>query len=195
MENFCLHTNLIPLVPLQKIWLWQSPSNVLEPRYAPTKKQCVGCCLNCPGEGPSGYSPGARWTQSGQQGSANICGDNVRIYACLIKKLDRIHSATLQDEELQKTAIDRNGWPSRTSLLPSLHRCQVRPRMSVWWPLISAEITKTMSTYRFCIANKPTQRWDLLLSTPLTREPLAAHWCWYVWVRETELSQGDWLLL
>lgn len=101
MENFCLHTNLKLLVPLQKIWLWQSPSKELEPPYAPTKNHCVGCCWNCPGEAPSRYSPGARWTQ--RTGSANICGDNIRIYTRLTKKLDRIHSATLQDEELQKT--------------------------------------------------------------------------------------------
>ncbi|KAK0133586.1 hypothetical protein N1851_030913 [Merluccius polli] len=107
------------------------------------------------------------------------------------QKLDKIRSATLQDEELQKIVqFIRNRWPPKTSLLPSLHgyysarahlsetdglvlyqdrlvipaalrsevlkqlheghqgltRCRVRARMSVWWPRISAEITKTLST-------------------------------------------------
>lgn len=70
---------------------------------------------------------------------------------CLVKK-DRISSAKMWDEKLQKT-IDKNGW---TSLPPSLHGCQVRAMMPKWWTLISAKITKTVSAYKFCIENKPT---------------------------------------
>ena len=132
------------------------------------------------------------------------------------QKLDKIRSATLQDEELQKIVqFIRNRWPPKTLLLPSLHgyysarahlsetdglvlyqdilviaaalrsevlkqlheghqgltRCRVRARMSVWWPRISAEITKTLSTCKFCIENKPTQRREPLITTPLPGGP------------------------
>ena len=52
----------------------------------------------------------------------------------------------------------------RSEVLKQLHeghqgltRCRVWARTSVWWPCINAEITKTVSTCKFCIENKPTQ--------------------------------------
>lgn len=61
-----------------------------------------------------------------------------------------------------------------------LTRCQVRARTSVWWPRISAEITKMMSTCKFCTENKPTQRREPLITTPLPGMPwqrIAADLC------------------
>lgn len=141
------------------------------------------------------------------------------------QKLDKIRSATLEDEELPKIVqFIRNGWPPKTSLFPSLHgyysarahpsetdglvlyqdrlviptalrsevlkqlheghqgltRCRVRARMSVWWPRISAEITTAVSTCKFCIENRRTQRRKPLLTTPLPGGPwqrIAADLC------------------
>lgn len=90
------------------------------------------------------------------------------------QKLDKIPTATLQDEELKKTVqFIRNGWPSKTPLLPSLHGYysarahlsdtdgQTALRSEVLQQLHKghqgADITKTVSSCRFCIEHKPTQ--------------------------------------
>lgn len=75
----------------------------------------------------------------------------------------------------------------RSKVLKQLHeghqcltRCCVWARMSVSWPHISAEITKTAATRRIWIKNKPTQRSEPLLITPLPGGPwqhIAADLC------------------
>lgn len=61
----------------------------------------------------------------------------------------------------------------RSEVLTQLHeghqgltRCRARARMSVWWPRISAEITQTVSTCKFCMEHKSTQRREPLPGGP-----------------------------
>lgn len=230
MECFRLQTDHKPLVPLintydldkvpprcQRLLMRLLRFNVVA-EHVPVKHLVVADALS--------RSPltdiGDEHTDQEVQAYVESVVENAPISS---QKLDKIRSATQQDEELQKIVqFIRNRWPPKTSLLPSLHgyysarahlsetdglvlyqdrlvipaalrsevlkqlheghqgltRCRVRARMSVWWPRISAEITKTVSTCKFCIENKPTQRREPLLTTPLPGGPwqrIAADLC------------------
>lgn len=52
-----------------------------------------------------------------------------------------------------------------------LTKCRARARMSVWWPRISSDITQLVTTCRFCMENKPSQRHEPLLTTLLAEGP------------------------
>lgn len=230
MENFLLQTDHKPLVPLintydldkvpprcQRLLMRLLKFNVVA-EHVPGKQLIIADALS---RSPLTDSSDEHTDQDVQAYVESVV-ENAPVSS---KKLDKIRSATLEDEELQKIVqFIRNGWPPRTSLFPSLHgyysarahlsetdglvlyqdrlviptalrsevlkqlheghqgltRCRVRARMSVWWPRISAEITTTVSTCKFCIENRRTQRREPLLTTPLPGGPwqrIAADLC------------------
>lgn len=52
-----------------------------------------------------------------------------------------------------------------------LTKCRERANMSVWWPGIGKNITKIVESCEFCQVNKPTQKREPLMVTPLPRGP------------------------
>ena len=43
--------------------------------------------------------------------------------------------------------------------------------MTVWWPAIGQDVTEMVKTCEFCLRNKPTQRKEPLMTTPLLHGP------------------------
>ena len=52
-----------------------------------------------------------------------------------------------------------------------LTKCRERAIQSVWWPGITNDIKKKISWCIFCNENKPTQRKEPLMTTPLPERP------------------------
>ncbi|KAG9282090.1 hypothetical protein AMEX_G700 [Astyanax mexicanus] len=66
----------------------------------------------------------------------------------------------------------------RTEVLHKIHeghqgltKCRARANMSVWWPGIGRDITMTVEKCKFCQQNRPTQRKEPLITTPLPEGP------------------------
>ncbi|XP_013882267.1 uncharacterized protein K02A2.6 [Austrofundulus limnaeus] len=102
--------------------------------------------------------------------------------SALTPSLQRYHSAKAHLSETDGLVLYQD-WlvipaAQRAEMLSDLHkghqgltRCRARAKMAVWWPGISAEIKQTVSSCKFCIENKPTQRHEPLLTTPLPGGP------------------------
>ncbi len=66
----------------------------------------------------------------------------------------------------------------RQTILDKIHdghqgvqKCKERAKMTVWWPRITQDIVGKVATCTFCQKNKPSQRSEPLITTPLPQRP------------------------
>ena len=66
----------------------------------------------------------------------------------------------------------------RVEILGTLHeghfritKCKARAATSVWWPGMYKDIEETVATYPYCLTQRPNQRKEPLMPTPLPDRP------------------------